>query len=65
MMLRNEEGKGRISLDDSDGIKYVASVIDLMSQGREGNWLVWYIYWLLKVDVERNDSDGIKQVLLI
>lgn len=37
MMLRNEEGKGRISLDDSDGIKYVASVIDLMSQGREGN----------------------------
>lgn len=65
MMLRNEEGKGRISLDDSDGIKHVASVIDLMSQGREGNWLVWYIYWLLKVDVERNDSDGIKQVLLI
>lgn len=37
MMLRNEEGKGRISLDDSDGIKHVASVIDLMSQGREGN----------------------------
>lgn len=34
MMLRNEEGKGRISLDDSDGIKHVASV---MSQGREGN----------------------------
>lgn len=37
MMLRNEEGKERISLDDSDGIKHVASVIDLMSQGREGN----------------------------
>ena len=34
-MLRNEEEMERISLNDSDGIKRIASVIDSMSRVRE------------------------------
>lgn len=51
MMLKNEEEMERISLNDSDGIKRIASVIDLIELGKRRKLLVWYIYWLLKVDV--------------
>lgn len=34
-MLKNEEEMERISLNDSDGIKRIASVIDSMSRVRE------------------------------
>lgn len=50
-MLKNEEEMERISLNDSDGIKRIASVIDLIELGKRRKLLVWYIYWLLKVDV--------------